>query len=162
VLVAAVIGGRQLAIFRDKSAATQGVVAGKAIYLAPSFNGSGWIQIDPETLKDVSTKPLLAISPTSANSSETQVSPDGSTIIVGDYSSISNPTRAIYDARTGALRGYLVPQVAMLPEFLSADGTMAMGRLGTNSNSENDAKAIISLADGHVIRPRRISARSIT
>jgi hypothetical protein len=152
VLVAAVIGGRQLAIFRDKSAATQGVVAGKAIYLAPSFNGSGWIQIDPETLKDVSTKPLLAISPTSANSSETQVSPDGSTIIVGVYSSISNPTRAIYDARTGALRGYLVPQVAMLPEFLSADGTMAMGRLGTNSNSENDAKAIISLADGHVIR----------
>jgi hypothetical protein len=152
VLIGAVIGGRQLASFRDRSAAGPGVVAGKAIYLTPSFNGSGWIQIDPETLKDVSTKPLLPITPTNANSSETQVSPDGSIIIVGDYSSASNPKRAIYDARTGQLRGYFVPQVAMVPEFLSADGAMAMGRIGTTSNSENDAKAIVSVADGHVIR----------
>ena len=150
VLIAAVVGGRQLASFRDRSAAAPG--ASKAIYLSPSFNGSGWIQIDPETLKDVSTKPLLDIAPTNANSSDTQVSPDGSTIIVGDYSSLSNPRRAIYDARTGALRGYLVPQVAMVTDFLSADGTMAMGRLGTNSNRMTDAKAIISVADGHVIR----------
>jgi hypothetical protein len=152
VLVAAVVGGRQLASFRDRSAAGPGVVAGKAIYLTPSFNGSNWIQIDPETLKDVTAKPLLPIAPTTANSSETQVSPDGSIIIVGDYSSASAPKRAVYDARTGQLRGYLVPQVAMVPEFLSGDGTMVMGRLGTNSNSETDAKAIISVADGHVIR----------
>ena len=79
VLVAAVIGGRQLAIFRERTAATPGVVAGKAIYLSPSFNGSGWIQIDPEGLKDVSTKPLLDIAYSSTNSSETQVSADGST-----------------------------------------------------------------------------------
>jgi hypothetical protein len=152
VLVAAVVGGRQLASFRDRSAAAPGVVAGKAIYLTPSFNGSNWIQIDPETLKDVSAKPLLTIAPTTANSSATQVSPDGSIIIVGNYSSLSNPTRAVYDARTGQLRGYLVPQVAMGPEFLSADGTLAMGRIGTNANRMNDAKAIISVADGHVIR----------
>lgn len=152
VLIAAVIAGRQLASFRDRTAAAPGVVAGKAVYLTPSFNGSGWIQIDPETLREVSTRPLLDIAPTSSNSSDTQLSPDGSTIIVGDYSSISNPRRAVYDARTGALRGYLVPQVAMVTDFLSADGTMAMGRLGTNSNSVTDAKAIVSIADGHVIR----------
>src|SRR5438477_5627860 len=120
VLIAAVIGGRQLASFRDRSAAAPGVVAGKAIYLTPSFNGSNWIQIDPETLKDVSAKPLLPIAPTSGNSSETQVSSDGSIIIVGDYSAASGPTRAVYDARTGQLHGYFVPKVAMLPDFLSA------------------------------------------
>jgi hypothetical protein len=152
VLIAALIGGRQLATFRDRTPAAPGVVAGKAIYLTPSFNGSGWIQIDPETLKDVSAKPLLDISPTSANSSDTQVSLDGSTIIVGDYTSLSNPKRAVYDAATGALRSYLVPQVPMVTGFLSADGTMAMGRLGTNSSRLTDAKAIISVADGHVIR----------
>ncbi len=152
VLIAALIGGRQLATFRDRSAAAPGVVAGKAIYLTPSFNGSNWIQIDPETLKDVSTKPLLPIAPTNGNSSATQVSPDGSTIIVGDYTSLANPRRAVYDARTGALRGYLVPQVAMVTDFVSADGTMVMGRLGTSSNYLIDAKAVISVADGHVIR----------
>ena len=127
--------GPELASLRDRTAAGPGVVAGKAIYLTPSFNGSGWIQIDPETLQDISAKPLLDIAPTNANSSETQVSPDGSIVIVGDYSSASDPKRAIYDARTGQLRGYLVPQVAMVTEFLSADGTMAMGRLGTNANA---------------------------
>ena len=63
VLVVAVIGGRQLATFREQNAATPGVVAGKALYLSPSFNGSGWIQIDPTTLKDLSSKPLLDIAP---------------------------------------------------------------------------------------------------
>jgi hypothetical protein len=152
VLIAALVGGRQLAAFRDQSAATPGIVAGKAIYLSPSFNGSGWIQIDPETLNDVSAKPLLDIAPTTASSLGTQVSADGSVIIVGDNGSLANPTRATYDARSGALRGYLVPRVAMVTDFLSADGTMAMGRLGNNNNAMTDAKAIISVADGHVIR----------
>ena len=151
LVIAAVIAGRQLATFRDRSAATPGVVAGKAIYLTPSFNGSNWIQIDPETLQDVSTKPLLPIEPTYANSSTTQVSPDGSVVIVATYSGLS-VTQSIYDGRTGQLRGYLVPQVAMALEFLSADGTMAMGRLGSNGSSMTDAKAIISVADGHLIR----------
>ena len=151
VLIAALVGGRQLAALRDQSAATPGSAAGKAIYLSPSFNGSDWIQIDPETLADLSAKPLLDIAPTTANASDTQVSPDGSTIIVGDYGSLS-PARAIYDARTGALRGYLVPEVAMVTDFLSADGTVAMGRLGNNNNTMTDAKAIISVADGHLIR----------
>ena len=130
------------------------MVAGKAIYLTPSFNGSNWIQIDPETLKDVSAKPLLPIAPTSGNSSETQVSSDGSIIIVGDYSAASGPTRAVYDARTGQLHGYFVPKVAMLPDFLSADGAMAMGRIGTSANRMNDAKAIISVAEslGPILR----------
>ncbi|MDP9265714.1 MAG: hypothetical protein M3O91_06310, partial [Chloroflexota bacterium] len=153
IVVFAVVAGRQLASFRDRiGAAAPGVVAGKAIYLSPSFNGSEWIQIDPVTLKDLSTRPLLDIRPTSSNSFDTVVSADGSTIIVGDFRNLAAPTRAVYDARTGQLRSYLVPQIGMVIDALSADGTTAIGRIGSNRNALSDPKAIISVADGHVIR----------
>lgn len=151
VLIAAVIGGRQLATFRDRFAAAPGVVAGKAIYLSPSFNGSGWMQIDPETLKDVSSKPLLDIAPASTNSSATQVSEDGSTIIVSDFSS-SGVTQRVFDGRTGQLRGYFVPEVPMVLDYLSADGQLGLGRLGDNRSPQTGEKVIVSIADGHVIR----------
>ena len=151
VLVAAVIGGRQLAIFRERTAATPGVVAGKAIYLSPSFNGSGWIQIDPEGLKDVSTKPLLDIAYSSTNSSETQVSADGSTVIVSDFS-LSGVTRRVYDGRSGQLRGYFVPEVAMVLEYLSADGTLGLGRVGDNRSPRDGESVLVTIPEGHVVR----------
>ncbi len=152
IITAALIGGRELANFRERtSAAGPGVIAGKAIYLTPSFNGSGWTQIDPITLKDISGKPLFAIAPSDTNSSYTTTSRDGTTVIIGNFSGAKS-TLSIYDARTGRLRGYLVPQVAMVVDGLSADGTMAFGRLGTNLTSLTDTKAIISVTDGHVIR----------
>ena len=151
ILVVAVIGGRQLAAFRNQTAATSGVVAGKALYLSPSFNGSGWIQIDPENLKDVSSKPLLDIAPSSTNSSETQVSADGSTIIVSDFSG-STVTRRVFDGRTGQLRGYFVPEVAMVLDYLSADGTLGLGRVGDNRSSLTGENVLVTIPEGHVLR----------
>jgi hypothetical protein len=151
VLVVAVVGGRQLATFRDHNAATPGIVAGKALYLSPSFNGSGWIQIDPTNLKDLSSKPLLDIAPSTTNSSEAEVSTDGSTIIVNEFNG-GAVTQRVYDARTGQLRGYFVPEVAMVVDDLSADGSLAMGRVGDNRSPVDGEKVIVSVADGHVVR----------
>jgi dipeptidyl aminopeptidase/acylaminoacyl peptidase len=151
VLIAAAIGGRELASFRDRSAAAPGVVAGKAIYLTPSFNGSNWIQIDPADLQDVTGKPLMDIPPTAANTDDTTISADGSTIIVGQFTGTAS-RRAVYDGATGQLRGYLTPEVPMVIDYLSADGRRALGRLGTNSNALTDPKAIISTETGRVIR----------
>lgn len=151
ILVSALVGGRQLASFRDRTAAAPGVVAGKALYLSPSFNGSGWIQIDPDSLKDVSTKPLLDIGPSSTNSSATLVSQDGSTILVSDYSP-GGVKQSIYDGRTGRLRGSFVPEVAMTLDSLSADGQLGLGRAGDNRTPMTGRKIVVSLADGHVVR----------
>jgi hypothetical protein len=168
VLVAGLVGGRQLATFRDRSAAAPGVVAGKAIYLSPLFNGSGWIQIDPETLRDVSSKPLLDIAPSSTNSSTTDVSADGTTIIVSDFSP-SAVTRRVYDGRTGQLRGYFVPEVAMVLDALSADGTLGLGRIGDNRSPLTGESVIVTIPEGHVVRrhvaydiPGEIQARPVS
>ncbi len=153
VLVAALIGGRELASFRDRaSVAGPGVVAGKAIYLSPSFNGSGWIQIDPVTLQDLTTAPLLDIAPTYLNSFDTQVSQDGSTIVVGDYTRGAKWT--VYDARTGKPRGPFAPTVGIVgPDYLSVDGKLALGRVATAQGSPMSAdRAIVSVPDGRLIR----------
>src|SRR5260221_8444490 len=86
IVVAAVIASGLPGALGRQSGSAPGVVAGKALYLSPSFNGLGWIQIDPENLKDLSAKSLLDIAPTTSNSSDTQVWADGSTIIVSDFS----------------------------------------------------------------------------
>ena len=151
VLVAAVAGGRQLASFREQSVAAPGVVAGKALYLIPSFNGSGWVQIDPDNLKDLSAKPLLDIGPSSKNSSATLVSQDGSTILVSDYAA-GAVTHRVYDARTGRLRGSFVPEVPMSIDYLSADGQLVLGRPGDNRTPITAEKLVVSLADGHLVR----------
>jgi hypothetical protein len=158
VVVAALIGGRQLATFRNQSAATPGVIAGKALYVSPSFNGSGWIQVDPESLKDLSSKPLLDIAPSTTNSAQAEVSTDGSTIIVNEFNG-SRATRKVYDARTGQLRGYFVPEVAMALDALSADGSLALGRVGDNRTPVDGEKVIVSVPDGHVVR--RVPATSL-
>ena len=151
VLIAALIGGRQIATFRERIAGEPGVVAGKAIYLSSSFNGAGWIQIDPVNLKDLSSKPLLDIAASSTNSSETQVSADGSTIIVSDFNA-SEVTRRVFDGRTGQLRGYFIPEVAMVLEYLSADGTLGLGRVGDNRGPVHGESVIVTIPEGHVVR----------
>ena len=153
LVVLAIVGGRQLAAFRDRSAAAPGVVNGKAIYLSPSFNGSGWIQIDPETLKDVAAKPLFDIAPNPTGATNTMVSHDGSTVIVSDFSpGLGGAQHRIYDGRTGQLRGYFVPQTEMVLDFLSADGQLGMGRLFDSRGPLSAAKVIVSITDGQVVR----------
>lgn len=160
VLIAALIGGREVANLRERiGAAGPATIAGKAIYLSPSFNGSGWIQIDPITLKGVSEKPLLDIAPTRSNSFDTQVSMDGSTVIVGDYS--NGPKWTVYDGRTGNGRGPFTPEVRIVgPDYLSADGKLAMARLATAQGAPVSAdRAIVSVPDGRLVR--RVPAVSI-
>lgn len=150
VIVVALIVGQQLAAFRLRNEAASGAGA-RALYLSSSFNGSGWIRIDPLTLKDMTAKPLLPIAPTSQNSSYTLDSQDGSTVLVADF--VPTPARySVYDAKTGALRGPLVPEVNMVIDGFSADGRSALGRLGNNSIPIYGAKAVISVDDGRVLR----------
>jgi len=151
VLIVAVVGGRQLASIREQTVAAPGVVAGKALYLSPSFNGSGWVQIDPVTLKDVTGKALLDIRPTTANNDNTIVSRDGTTILIGEFSP-AGAKYSVYDGSTGQLRGFLTPEVPMVIDRLSADGRTAIGRLGSSANRPTDAKAIISVETGRVLR----------
>ena len=150
VIIVALIIGQQLAAFRLRNEAASAVGA-RALYLSSSFNGSGWIRIDPLTLNDVTAKPLLPIAPSSQDSSYTLDSQDGSTVLVADF--VPTPVRySVYEAKTGVLRGSLVPEVNMVIDALGADGRTAVGRLGNNNIPIYGAKAVISVPDGHVIR----------
>ena len=166
VVIVAIIGGRQLAAFRDRlvpSSPSRAVVA-RAIYLSTSNNGSGWIQIDPITLNDLSTKPLLDIAPSSSTGSHsTDVSADGSTIIVSDYSVEGDGrmtvTRRVFDGRTGQLRGYLVTEVPMFLEYLSADGSLGLGPVAQNNaqvnrpyGPPNQEMVLVAIPEGRVVR----------
>lgn len=122
-----------------------------AIYLTTSFNGANWIRIDPLTLKDLATTPLLPIAPTSLNSSYTLVPQDGSLVLVADFPP-QTAKLSVYDARTGTLRGSLVPQIGMVIDAMSADGTTVIGRIGTNNDPSTGAKAVVSVTDGRVVR----------
>jgi hypothetical protein len=103
------------------------------LYVTASFNGAGLTAVDPLTLQDRSAKPLLAIAPTGANNSWTVASSDGSTIAVLNYN-YGKPAAArglditIYDARTGAQQAQFNPEVPVIVDGLSADGTRIHAR----------------------------------
>jgi len=103
------------------------------LYVTDSFNGAGLLAVDPLTLQDRSTKPLLAISPTGANNSWTVASSDGSTIAVLNYN-YGKPAAArdlditIFDARSGAQQAQFNPEVPVIVDGLSADGTRIYAR----------------------------------
>jgi hypothetical protein len=104
-----------------------------ALYVTQSFNGAGLIAVDPVTLQDRSTKPLLAISPTSTKDSWTVASLDGSAIAVMNYR-YGTPVAArdlditVFDARTGTLRARFNPEVPVVVDVLSRDGTRIYAR----------------------------------
>jgi hypothetical protein len=104
-----------------------------ALYVTESFNGAGLIAVDPVTLQDRSTKPLLAISPPGANDSWTVASRDGSAIAVMNYH-YGTPASArelditMFEARTGTLRARFNPQVPVIVDVLSPDGTRIYAR----------------------------------
>ena len=103
----------------------------RALYVTDSFNGSGLLAIDPLTLRDLSSKPLLPIGSTGSNSSFLMASDDGGTLAVANYSSYGYGQRvaaegldiSMYDARTGALRARFNPEVPVMIDGLSADGS---------------------------------------
>lgn len=96
-----------------------------ALYLTDSFNGSGLVAIDPETLEDVSPRPLLPIGWTSSNTFSTGASRDGRSIAVASYGGTGQGASeiSVYDARTSALRARFRPEVPVAMGGLSADGS---------------------------------------
>src|SRR6266511_4075064 len=103
------------------------------LYVADSFNGAGLLAVDALTLQDRSTKPLLAISPTGANNSWTVASLDGSAVAVLNYNYGTPATArgldiAVFDARTGTRQAQFNPEVPVIVDGLSADGTRIYAR----------------------------------
>ena len=149
-VLALLLATRALVIRMPNETATAQANA-RAIYLTSSFNGSGWIRIDALTLKDLTSAPLLPIAATGTNSSYTLEPQDGSIVLVADFPPQS-AKMTIYDGRTGRPRGQLVLQTKMVIDAMSADGATVIGRIGTTNEPITGAKAVVSVADGHVIR----------
>lgn len=152
VVIAALVAGGELAAFRQRASdvGTAGASA-RAVYLAPSENGSNWTRIDPQTLADRSTTPLMNNASTGERTYATLVSADGSTILVSHYGS-GIPHWSVYDGRTGRLLHEFDPAQALQLDAISADGTLAIGRVGALSGPLDAPKVIVSVSDGHVVR----------
>ena len=111
-----------------------GDIAGKTLYLTDSFNGAGLIPIDPLSLGDLTAKPLLSIQRAGANNNFASASADGSAVAVMTYgygqpASATELDISIYDGRTGALRARFSPEVPVIVDGLSADGSRIYARL---------------------------------
>ena len=69
-------------------------------------------------------------------------------------------TRRVYDGRSGQLRGYFVPEVAMVLEYLSADGTLGLGRVGDNRSPRDGESVLVTIpAAPSPSRPSRAGIR---
>jgi hypothetical protein len=105
----------------------------KATYLTDSFNGSGLVAIDPLTLHDAATRPLLPLERTAANNTFTVAARDGTAIAVMTYA-YGNPAEprgldiSVYDPRTGTVRARFHPEVPVIVDGLSADGSRLFAR----------------------------------
>jgi hypothetical protein len=146
VLLIALVAGRELASLRTPATTSS---AARALYLGNPYQAAGWVQIDPLTLTDLRTRPLLAHT---LGSDESVISSaDGSTIVVSHYGQLVTD-HSVYDARTGTPRTAFTVQEPMIVDGISADGTELIGRVGSANHSLTDVKLIVSTADGHIVR----------
>jgi hypothetical protein len=152
VFVIALIAGRELASLRTPATTSS---AARALYLGNPYQAPGWVQIDPLTLTDLGTHPLLT--QTLGSDESLLASADGSTLVVNHYGQLLADHR-VYDARTGALRTEFTGREPMIVDGISADGTQLIGRSGSANHALTDEKLIISTADGRIVR--RIPATS--
>lgn len=103
------------------------------MYLTDSFNGSGLIAIDPLTLQDRSGKALLPINPGGGNNSSMVAALDGSAVAVMNYW-YRDPVVAqdleigVFDGLTGVLRARFNPEVPVIVDGLSPDGSRIYAR----------------------------------
>lgn len=146
VLLIALVAGQELASLRTPATTSS---AARALYIGNPYQAPGWVQIDPLTLTDLGTRPLLAH--TLGSDESVVTSADGSTIVVSHYGQLL-ADHAVYDARTGTLRTELTVQEPMIVDGISADGTQLIGRVGSANHSLTDVKLIVSTADGHIVR----------
>lgn len=105
------------------------------MYLTDSFNGSGLIAIDPLTLQDVSAQPLLPINYSGGNNSSMVAALDGGALAIMNYwYAARSPVVpegldiSVFDARTGALRARFNPEVPVIVDGLSPDGSRIYAR----------------------------------
>ena len=107
--------------------------AAKATYLTDSFNGSGLTAIDPLTLQDAAVRPLLPIVWSAANNSFTLAAHDGTAVAVMTYAygQSAEPQGldiSVFDPRTGDVRARFHPEVPVIVDGLSADGSRLFAR----------------------------------
>ncbi len=144
VLIAGALG-RELAVLRTPAASGGDA---RALYVGDPY-GAGWIEVDPRTLADRNTRPLLD---RKLGGNESVVtSADGSTIVVSHYGQLL-ADHTVYDARTGAVRSQFTEVEPMNVDGISADGAQIIGRAGSANHSMTDAKLIVSTVDGHIVR----------
>lgn len=103
------------------------------MYLTDSYNGSRLIAIDPLTLQDRSAKGLLPINPGGGNNSSMVAALDGGAVAVMNYW-YRDPVVAqdleigVFDGPTGVLRARFNPEVPVIVEGLSPDGSRIYAR----------------------------------
>ncbi len=145
VILLAAAAGRELAILRTPASPASSM---RGLYLGDPY-GIGWLEIDPLTLANRGTRALLDLKLSPSEAAVT--SADGSTIVVSHYAGLL-AEHAVYDARTGTLRGRFTDREPMIVDAISADGAQVIGRVGSANHSMTDEKLIVSTTDGRIIR----------
>ena len=145
VVLLAAVAGREIAVLRTPASPAAGA---RALYFGDPY-GAGWRQIDPLTLVDLGTKPLL--DHTVSSNEAVITSADGSTIVVSHYGLLL-ADHSVYDARTGTLRWQFTDQEPMIVDGISANGQELIGRAGSANHSLTDVKLIVSTINGQIVR----------
>lgn len=131
---------------------------GRLLYVTEAVDGSGLMAVDPLTLGDRSSKPLLAIERAAANPCRgfsgtcalVTASADASALAVIGYSENGAKNIAVFDARTGALRSRPNPEVAVIVDGLSADGTRIHAR-NWPPGARTDERVTLDAGTGRVL-----------
>jgi hypothetical protein len=144
LLLLAAIAGRELAVLRTPASPGDA----RTLYFGDPY-GAGWIQIDPLTLADRGSKPLL--DRRLSSNEDVITSADGRTIVVSHYGLLLADHR-VYDARTGSLRWQFTDQEPMIVDGISANGQELIGRAGSANHSLTDVKLVVSTINGHIVR----------
>jgi hypothetical protein len=115
---------------------SSGSVSAPSLYLTDSLSGAGLVAVDPISLRDLSAKPLLSIGDDRSNPCRAAAGPcalitastNSSTLAVVHYSTLGAAGISIFDARSGKLRAKPIPEVPVVIDALSSDGSRIYAR----------------------------------
>ena len=109
----------------------------RLLYLTGSVDGAGLIPIDSLSLRDLSSEPLLRAKPAEPNPcggsysgpcALVTASADASALAVVGYSTSGASRVSVFDARSGALRARVSPEVPVVVDGLNVDGSRIFAR----------------------------------
>ena len=100
----------------------------RALYLTDAMNGSNLKAIDGIHLGDLSSEPLLPIGQAACATCALVASSNGGTLAVVHYSSSGVPEIGVYDLRARTLRARPNPEVPLIVDALSDDGSRIYAR----------------------------------